>query len=118
VAFGDWGPLLSRLYRKAEALDGACLRAWGHPQDHAVRDELLSALEWDSSLRPDHAPVIRELFVEVHDQSVDLSVRIRATADSPEGAARLIADRVQGLRHRLAVLLKALEARRAAPRTE
>jgi hypothetical protein len=110
--------LLSRLYRKAEALDGACLRAWGHPQDHAVRDELLSALEWDSSLRPDHAPVIRELFVEVHDQSVDLSVRIRATADSPEGAARLIADRVQGLRHRLAVLLKALEARRAAPRTE
>jgi hypothetical protein len=118
VAFGDWGPLLSRLYRKAEALDGACLRAWGHPQDHAVRDELLSALEWDSSLRPDHAPVIRELFVEVHDHSVDLSMRIRATADSPEGAARLLSDRVQSLRQRLAALLKALEARRAAPRTD
>ena len=118
VACGDWGPLLSRLYRKAEALDGACLRAWGHPQDHAVRDELLSALEWDTSLRPDHAPVIRELFVEVHDQSVDLSIHIRATADSPEGAARLISDRVHGLRQRLSALLKALEARRAAPRTE
>lgn len=108
--------MLSRLYRKAEALDGACLRAWGHPQDHAVRDELLSALEWDSSLHPNHAPVIRELFVEVHEQSVDLSVRIRATADSPEGAARLIADRVQGLRQRLAALLKALEARRGHSR--
>ena len=118
MAFGDWEPLLSRLYRKAEALDGACLRAWGHPRDHAVRDELLSALEWDSSLRPDHAPVIRELFVEVHDQSVDLSMSIRVTSDSPEGAARLISDRVHGLRQRLAALLKALEARRATSRTD
>jgi len=107
--------LLSRLYRRAEALDGACLRAWGHPQDHSIRDELLSALEWDSSLKPDHAPVIRELFVEVHDQSVDLSIRIRATADSPEGAARLITQSVQGLRQRLAALMKALDARRAQP---
>jgi hypothetical protein len=104
--------LLSRLYRKAEALDGACLRAWGHPQDHSVREELLSALEWDSSLRPDHAPVIRELFVEVHDQSIDLSMRIRATADSPEGAARQISQGVQGLRQRLAILMKALDTRR------
>ena len=99
-------------------MDGACLRAWGHPQDHAIRDELLSALEWDSSLSPDHAPVIRELFVEVHEQSVDLSVRIRATADSPEGAARLIAQSVQGLRQRLASLMKALETRRLEPRPE
>ena len=38
--------MLSRLHRKAEALDSACLRALGHPHDHAVRQELLSALEW------------------------------------------------------------------------
>lgn len=107
------GLLLSKLYRKAEALDGACLRAWGHPQDHSVREELLSALEWDNSLRPDHAPVIRELFVEVHDHSVDLSMRIRATSDSPEGAARLITQSVQSLRQRLGALMKALESRRA-----
>jgi len=110
--------LLSKLYRKVEALDGACLRAWGHPQDHSVREELLSALEWDSSLRPDHAPVIRELFVEVHDHSVDLSIRIRATADNPESAARLIAHGVHGLRQRLAELIKALEGRRLQPRPE
>ena len=104
--------MLSKLYRKAEALDGACLRAWGHPHDHSIREELLSALEWDNSLRPDHAPVIHELFVEVHDHSVDLSMRIRATADSPEAAAGLIAQSVQGLRQRLAILMKALDARR------
>ncbi len=108
--------MLSKLYRKAEALDGACLRAWGHPKDHAIRDELLSALEWDSSLRPDHAPVIRELFVEVHDHSLDLSMRIRASADTPEKADSLIAQKVQALRHRLAGLMKALDARRLAPR--
>jgi hypothetical protein len=109
--------LLSRLYRKAEALDGACLRAWGHPQDHSVREELLSALEWDNSLRPDHAPVIRELFVEVHDHSVDLSMRIRSTADTPEAAAGLIAQSMQSLRQRLAILMKALETRRVQQRT-
>jgi hypothetical protein len=106
--------LLSRLYRKAEALDGACLRAWGHPQDHAIRDELLSALEWDASLHPEHAQTqIRELFVEVHDQSADLSLRIRTSADNPETAARQIAQGVQGLRQRLAALMKVLDARRA-----
>jgi len=105
--------VLSRLHRKAEALDDACLRAWGHPRDHAIREELLSALEWDNSLRPDHAPVIRELFVEVHDQSVDLSLRIRATADDPETASRLFTQRLQGLRIQLATLIKALDRRRA-----
>ena len=57
--------MLSRLHRKAEALDAACLRALGHPHDHAVRQELLSALEWDTSYRPEHArPQIRSLFKE------------------------------------------------------
>jgi hypothetical protein len=32
------------------------LRSWGHPRDHAVREEPLSALECDTSLRPDYAP--------------------------------------------------------------
>ena len=105
--------MLSRLHRRAEALDDACLRAWGHPHDHEIREELLSALEWDSSLRPDHSPVIRELFVEIHDQSTDLSIHIRANADDPATAARLISHRLQGLRQQLATLIKALERRRA-----
>ena|SRR5260221_14239706 len=104
--------MLSRLYRKAEALDAACLRVWGHPQDHAVREELLSALEWESSLRPDHAPVVRELFVEVHDQSIDLSLRIRASGDTPASAAHLVAKNLQSLRQHLAALMKAVESRR------
>jgi hypothetical protein len=110
--------MLSKIHRRAEALDEACLRAWGHPRDHAVQQELLSALEWDSSLHPEHArPVIRELFVEVHDQSLDLSVRIRATADDPESAAKQIKQGVQGLRQRLGDLIRVLQARNAEPRS-
>lgn len=45
----------SRFHGRAEALDGACLRAWGHPHDRAIREELLSALEWDDSVHPEHA---------------------------------------------------------------
>ena len=111
--------MLSKIHRRAEALDEACLRAWGHPHDHSVRQELLNALEWDDALRPDHArPVIRELFVEVHEQSLDLSVRIRATADNPETAARQITQGVQGLRQRLGALIKALQTRHAEPRLD
>jgi hypothetical protein len=105
------------LYRKAEALDDACLRAWGHPRDHSVREELLSALEWDSSLHPEHAgPQIRELFVEVHDQSVDLSIRLRASADTAEGVQAALAQEIRGLRQRLADLMQVLDSRRKAPR--
>jgi hypothetical protein len=43
-----------RFHGRAEALDDACLRAWGHPHDRAIRQELLSALEWDD-LRADVA---------------------------------------------------------------
>jgi hypothetical protein len=69
--------LLSRLHRRAEALDEACLRAWGHPHDHAIQQELLNALELDGSLHPEHArPIIRDLFKQVHDHSIDLSNRI------------------------------------------
>src|SRR3954468_14029901 len=93
------GRLLSRLYRRAEALDQACLRAQGHPHDYGLRQELLSALEWEDSLHPEHArPLIRELFKEVHDHSPDLSSRI-----DPQAPAIPIAD-IQTLRQRLAKL--------------
>jgi hypothetical protein len=110
--------LLSRLYRKAEALDGACLRAWGHPQDYAVRLELLEALEWDSSFHPEHArPLIRELFVQVHDGSINLAVRIRATADNVS-IGQLIVQGVEPLRRSLAALMQVLEARKTGQRTD
>ena len=107
--------MLSRLHRKAEALDGACLRAWGHPHDYAVREELLVVLEWDSSLSPEHArPAIRGLFAEVRGHSVDLSNRLRAIADKPDGAVHVIQQGVQGLRQSLAALMHALDSRRGA----
>ena len=110
----DWRPLLSRLHRKAEALDGACLRAWGHPHDHAIRQELLSALEWDHSLHPEQArPLIRDLFKQVHDHSVDLSNRIRSSADNPDGVAHAITHGAQSLRRSLAALKHVLETRHA-----
>jgi hypothetical protein len=117
VSAGGWG-LLSRLYRKAEALDGACLRAWGHPDDYAVRQELLEALEWDSSVHPEHArPLVRELFAQVHTGSVELAIRIRSSAGSP-AVVEVILHHVQPLRQRLTSLMQVLEARRTDARTE
>ncbi len=104
--------MLSRLCRKAEALDGACLRAWGYPNDHTSREELLSALEWDSSFRPEHArPLIRDLFEQVHDHSVDLSNRVRSSAANSDGVAHIVHG-VQSLRRSLAALVKVLKAPR------
>jgi hypothetical protein len=103
-------PLLSRLHRKAEALDSACLRALGHPHDHAVRQELLSALEWDASYHPEHArPQIRSLFKEVHDHSVVLSQHIQS------GASHLAADSIASLRRSLDSLTHVLATRHKAP---
>jgi len=111
--------LLSRLHRRAEALDEACLRAWGHPHDHAIRQELLSALEWDGSLRPDHArPAIRDHFKQVQDNSVDLSNRLRSSANSPDGAAHVIAQGAQNLRRSLAALIQVLASRHREPRKD
>jgi hypothetical protein len=105
--------LLSRLHRKVEALDEACLLAWGHPHDHAIREELLSALELDESLHPAHArPVIRDLFKQVRDHSVDLSHRIRSSAENPDAVAHLITQGIQSL----AALLQVLAARHTEPR--
>jgi hypothetical protein len=110
--------LLSRLYRKAEALDGACLRAWGHPHDYAVREELLEALEWESSIHPEHArPLIRERFAQVHAGSVDLAFRIRSSAGNPD-VVDVILHHVQPLRQSLTALLHVLETRRTQAPTE
>ena len=104
--------MLSRLHRKAEALDAACLRAWGHPHDPAIRQELLDALEWDSSLHPEHArSLIRNLFKQVHDHSVSLSNRIRSGADNPDSVAHAISHGTQSLRQNLAMLMQVLAAR-------
>ncbi len=102
--------MLSRLHRRAEALDRACLRAQGHPGDNAIREELLSALEWEDSLRPDHArPAIRESFSAVHEQATVLAVVLRT---SP--AAAPVAS-LPGLRRSLAALLQVLAARHDPP---
>ena len=110
LAYHRHRPLLSRLHRKAEALDAACLRALGHPHDHAVRQELLSALEWDASYRPEHArPQIRNLFKEVHDHSVVLSQHIQS------GASHLASDSIAGLRKSLGSLTHVLATRHKEP---
>ena len=106
-------PLLSRLHRKAEALDSACLRALGHPHDHAVRQELLSALEWDASYHPEHARTqIRSLFKEVHDHSAALSQHIQS------GAGHLASDSIAGLRRSLGSLTHVLATRHKEPSKE
>ena len=106
--------MLSRLHRKAEALDQACLRAQGHPHDYAIRQELLNALEWDASFHPEHAgPAIREVFREVHDHSTDLLSRIQS-ADDPAAVPLPIAE-IPTLRQRLAKLVHALATRDGKP---
>ena len=108
--------MLSKIHRRAEALDGVCLRAWGHPHDYSVRQELLSALEWDRSLDPVHArPVIRDLFRQVHDRSVDLSKRIRSSAANPDGVVHAITDGAHDLRLSLGALMLALKNRHHEP---
>ena len=110
--------MLSKIHRRAEALDSVCLRAWGHPQDYAVRQELLSALEWDQALDPAHAhPVIRDLFRQVHDRSVNLSKRIQSSAANPDGVVHAITDGAHDLRLSLAALIQAIRNRqREAPK--
>jgi len=104
--------MLSRLVRRAEALDEACLRALGHPSDHAIRQELLSALEWDGSLYPGHArPLIRDMVKQVIDHSVDLSRHIRLGEANPDRVAHLILQGTRNLRQSLAALMQVLAAR-------
>ncbi|CAN5333335.1 hypothetical protein BH10PSE6_BH10PSE6_54660 [soil metagenome] len=103
--------MLSRLYRRAEELDGLCLRAQGYPHDYAIRQELLSALEWDDSFHPKHAhSLIRDLFDEVNDYSTKLSTRLRSDSDDAESPPLRIAE-IHSLRQRLANLVQFLKAR-------
>jgi hypothetical protein len=93
-------------------LDGICLQAWGHPHDYGVRQELLSALEWDHSLDPGHArPAIRDLFRQVHDRSVELSRRIRSATGQPDAVIHAITHGTHDLRQSLAALIQALKNR-------
>ena len=94
--------MLSRLHRRVEALDSACLRALGHPHDHALRNELLSALEWEDSCDPHHArSIIRDTFKSVVDHSMDLAHHLRPGAPAAaDPAAR------EALALKVAALLK------------
>ena len=106
--------MLSKLHRRTEALDAACLRALGHPNDDAIRHELLSALEWDRSLHPEHANhKIRDLFEQVHDHCMTLSNWLRAEVEGADSAPRRTAE-IDHLRRRLADLAHVLEARKAS----
>ncbi len=100
--------MLSRLYRKAEALDQACLRAQGHPSDYALRQELLAALEWEEALHPEHAPTILVVVEEVRVQLGELSSAIGQRG--PDGTAEAMAE-IKALRKQLAKLLDVLQAR-------
>ncbi len=82
----------------------------GHPHDHAIRQELLSALEWDRDDHPDHArPAIRNLFREVHDHSAALSQHIQS------GTSHLVSDSVASLRKSLGSLTHVLATRHKEP---
>lgn len=105
--------MLSRLHRRAEALDEACLRALGHPTDPAIQQELLAALEWDASFHPDHArPSIRGLFKDVHGHSSNLSNRLQDGPSSAGDGSHPIAHSIDRLRRSLADLTSALAERR------
>ena len=109
--------MLSRLHRRAEALDSACLRALGHPHDPAIRQELLSALEWEDSCTPSHArSVIRETFQSVVDHSMDLAHHLRHGADATAGDGQHPAvPRIEKLRASLARLSHVLATRHETP---
>jgi hypothetical protein len=53
----------------------------------------------------------------VHDHSIDLSNRIRASADNPDGVAHLISHGIPSLRRSLAALVQVLAARHSEQRT-
>lgn len=108
--------MLSRLHRRAEALDSACLRALGHPNDPAIRQELLSALEWEETCDPAHArSVIRETFRSVVDHSMELAHHLRHGPEEAPGALHPVVPRIEKLRASLARLTHALATRHETP---
>ena len=108
--------MLSRLHRRVEALDSACLRALGHPHDHGIRQELLSALEWEDSCDPAHArSVIRETFKSVVDHSKDLAHHLAAGAEAAPDPAAPVVPRIEKLRASLARMAHVLASRHETP---
>lgn len=112
-------PRDSRVLGKTEALDDECLRALGHPHDHAIRQELLSALESDDSLHPAHGSLLlRDPLEQVPDHSADLASSIRPGTDNPDVAAYSIYHGIQSLCRSLTARLQMLAARRSKRRTD
>ena len=108
--------MLSRLHRRVEALDSACLRALGHPHDHALRNELLSALEWEDSCDPRHArSIIRDTFKSVVDHSMDLAHHLHPGNHAAADPAAPVVPRIEKLRASLAKLAHLLDARHETP---
>lgn len=108
--------MLSRLHRRVEALDSACLRALGHPHDPAIRQELLSALEWEDSCNPTHArSVIRDTFQSVVDHSRDLAHHLRPGAAAASDPAAPVVPRIEKLRASLARMAHVLATRHESP---
>ena len=104
--------MLTRLHNRASTLDEACLRVLGYPHDHGIQQELLSALEWDGLLHPEHAPPpIRNVLQQVRDRSRELADHIRERPDDPASAAQSIAHGIQNLRQSLASLVKVMQSR-------
>ena len=107
-------PKNNRLYGR-EALGDACLRAWGHPDDYAIRQEILSALESDDGLRSEHAGLLlRNQMKQVQGHTASLPNDIRSDADHRDAAASIYHG-IQSLRRSLAALVLDLAARRREP---
>ena len=108
--------MLSRLHRRVEALDSACLRALGHPHDHGIRQELLSALEWEDSCDPVHArSMIRDTFRSVVEHSRDLAHHLHPAAPAGADPAAPVVPRIEKLRASLARMAHVLATRHETP---
>ena len=108
--------MLSRLHRRVEALDSVCLRALGHPHDHGIRQELLSALEWEDSCDPAHArSAIRDTFKSVVDHSIELAHHLKPGSEAAADPAAPVVPRIEKLRASLARMTHALAARHETP---
>jgi hypothetical protein len=106
----------NRLRERAEALDDACLRAWGHPDDYAIRQEILSALEWDDGFRAEQAGLLlRRQMKQVQGHAAGLSDGIRPGADHRYVAAHALYHGIQSFRRSLVALVHDLAVGRREP---
>jgi hypothetical protein len=106
----------NRFHERAEALDDACLRAWGHPDDYAIRQEILSALEWDDGFRAEQAGLLlRKQMKQVQGHAAVLSDGSRPGADHRDAAAHSLYQGIRSFRRSLVALVHDLAARRREP---